>query len=399
MSDTPVLIAFDDDTQILEIVSSIAEKAGYKPVTDTQPDRLLAALPTHKPRLIVLDLQMPRMDGIQVLRALAELEVTAGIVLLTGMDERTMAAAEGYAQSRGLNMIAMLQKPFVPEDLLAILQDAGDSLAELQPEHLRDAIINEELVVYYQPTIRRFADGSWDIAAMEALLRWNHPAKGLLAPDRFIELGETNGLGSAMTDFVIQRGIEQLKGWQLLRINLGLRINISAGLIADLDFPDRLEATLSAHDIDPSLLTLEITETAMLGQNSDMFDIMTRLRVKNVNLAIDDFGIGYSSLTQLFAMPFNEMKIDKSLMIRTPQSKEASIMVAALVDLAHKLNLSVCAEGVETQEALRYLASIGCDSAQGFYISQPIPASQVKDVVQRWDQSVQAETVRHAAGA
>jgi EAL domain-containing protein (putative c-di-GMP-specific phosphodiesterase class I) len=354
-------------------------------------------LAEHQPRLIVLDLQMPGMDGIQVLRALAELDLNAGIVLLTGMDERTMAAAEGYAQARGLNMVATLQKPFVPEDLLAILREAGDSLADLTPEDLRDAIINEELVVYYQPTIRRFADGSWDIAAMEALLRWNHPTKGLLSPDLFIELGETHGLGRAMTDFVIQRGIEQLKGWKLLRMNLGLRINISAGLIADLDFPDRLEATLAAHDIDPSLLTLELTETAMLSQNADMFDIMTRLRVKNINLAIDDFGIGYSSLTQLFAMPFNEMKIDKSLMMRTPQSKEASIMVAALVDLAHKLNLTVCAEGVETQEALRYLASIGCDSAQGFFISQPIPAANVKDVVSRWDHSVQADTVRQAA--
>jgi EAL domain-containing protein (putative c-di-GMP-specific phosphodiesterase class I)/CheY-like chemotaxis protein len=397
MTKTPVLAAFDDDPQILEIVSRIAEQAGYQPVFDTQPDRLLAALAEHQPRLIVLDLQMPRMDGIQVLRALADLDLNAGIVLLTGMDERTMAAAEGYAQARGLNMVATLQKPFVPEDLLQILREAGDSLAELTPENLRDAIINEELVVYYQPTIRRFADGSWDIAAMEALLRWNHPTKGLLSPDCFIELGETHGLGRAMTDFVIQRGIEQLKGWKLLRMNLGLRINISAGLIADLDFPDRLEATLAAHDIDPSLLTLELTETAMLGQNADMFDIMTRLRVKNVNLAIDDFGIGYSSLTQLFAMPFNEMKIDKSLMMRTPQSKEASIMVAALVDLAHKLNLTVCAEGVETEEALRYLASIGCDSAQGFFISQPIPAARVKDIVSRWDHSVQADTVRQAA--
>jgi EAL domain-containing protein (putative c-di-GMP-specific phosphodiesterase class I)/CheY-like chemotaxis protein len=390
-------MAFDDDPQILEIVAGMAEQAGYRSMTDTQPDRLLAALPSQHPRLIVLDLQMPRMDGIQVLRALAEMKTTAGIVLLTGMDERTMAAAEGYAQARGLNMVATLQKPFVPEDLLAILKEAGDSLADLKPEDLRDAIFNEDLVVHYQPTIRRFADGSWDVAAMEALLRWNHPTKGLLTPDRFIELGETNGLGSAMTDFVIQRGIEQLKGWQLLRINLGLRINISAGLIADLDFPDRLEATLSAHDIDPSLLTLEITETAMLGQNSDMFDIMTRLRVKNVNLAIDDFGIGYSSLTQLFAMPFNEMKIDKSLMMRTPQSKEASIMVAALVDLAHKLNLTVCAEGVETQEALRYLADIGCDSAQGFYISQPIPATEVKDVVRRWAHRAQADSALEVA--
>ena len=111
---------------------------------------------------------------------------------------------------------------------------------------------------------------------------------------------------------------------------------------------------------------------------------MTRLRVKNINLAIDDFGIGYSSLTQLFAMPFNEMKIDKSLVMRVPESKEASIMVGALVDLAHKLGLTVCAEGVETDAALNFLAEAGCDGAQGFLVSRPIAPSEVRGVIERW---------------
>ena len=138
-------------------------------------------------------------------------------------------------------------------------------------------------------------------------------------------------------------------------------------------------------ELDPSALTLEITETAMLGQHPDTFDILTRLRVKNINLAIDDFGIGYSSLTQLFRMPFNEMKIDKSLMLRIPQSKEAKIMVETLVELAHKLNLTACAEGVETPEALDFLNSISCDSAQGFLISRPLAPENVPSVIDRWD--------------
>lgn len=391
MSTKPILAAFDDDLNILEVVTGIAEQAGYRVQTESDATQFGKLFAEKSPDVIVLDLQMPKMDGIEVLRMLADRKVESGIILLSGMDERTLGSAEGYGRTRGLNMLATLQKPFVPEDLLRELQLAGSAMANLSPEELLAAIENEELVAYYQPTIRRFADGTWDIAAMEALLRWNHPVKGLLSPDHFIELGEQNGLGSAMTDYVIRKGIEQLKGWQVQRINIGLRINISAGLIADLGFPDRLAATLAQHDIDPSLLTLEITETAMLDQNADMFDIMTRLRVKNVNLAIDDFGIGYSSLTQLFSMPFNEMKIDKSLMIRIPQSTEASIMVAALVDLAHKLNLKVCAEGVESQEALRYLADIGCDCAQGFYISQPIPASSVREIIHRWERSQRAQ--------
>jgi EAL domain-containing protein (putative c-di-GMP-specific phosphodiesterase class I)/CheY-like chemotaxis protein len=384
VADKSVLFAFDDDASILGVVSAIAERVGYEVRSSTVPRELLDDLPESNPQVIILDLQMPDLDGIQVLRELAEAETRAAIILLSGMDERTLASAEGYAKARGLNVAATMQKPFVPEELQGQLEVLLNVATELSPDDLQEAIVREELVVHYQPTIRRFADGSWDVAAMEALLRWEHPSRGLIYPDNFVGMAEIGGLGSAMTDYVIRRGVEQLKGWQASRLSLGLRINIAAGLIADLDFPDRLEATLREYEIDPSYLTLELTETAMLGHDTDVFDIMTRLRVKNVNLAIDDFGIGYSSLTQLFAMPFNEMKIDKSLVLRVPESKEASIMVGALVDLAHKLGLTVCAEGVETEAALNFLAEIGCDGAQGFLVSHPIPAGEVRGVIERW---------------
>lgn len=380
-----VLFAFDDDTSILNVVGAIAERAGYEVYTTTEPRDLIGRIPELEPCAVVLDLQMPGMDGIEVLRELAELSASARIVLLSGMDERTLASAEGYAHARGLSVAATMQKPFVPEELQGQLESMRMAAAELSPMDLQNAIVREELVVHYQPTVRRFADGSWDVAAMEALLRWEHPEKGMIYPEKFVGMAEEGDLGRAMTDFVIRRGVEQLKGWQASRLDLGLRINISAGLIADLDFPDRLEATLREYEIEPSNLTLELTETAMLGQNTEVFDIMTRLRVKNVNLAIDDFGIGYSSLTQLFAMPFNEMKIDKSLVMRVPESKEASIMVNALIDLAHKLGLTVCAEGVETEAALNFLASVGCDCAQGFLVSYPIPAADVREVIESWN--------------
>jgi EAL domain-containing protein (putative c-di-GMP-specific phosphodiesterase class I) len=122
----------------------------------------------------------------------------------------------------------------------------------------------------------------------------------------------------------------------------------------------------------------------MVEQTPETYDILTRLRIKNVNLAIDDFGIGYSSLTQLFRMPFNEMKIDKSLVSKVAESREAFIMVDALVGLAHKLNLTVCAEGVEDKKTLELLDQIGCDAAQGFYISMPLRAAEVPNVAANW---------------
>jgi len=381
----PILITLDDDKEIADVVGAVAEQAGFDPKVTTSPGPFHDAISLHNPDVIVLDLQMPEMDGIQVLRSLADKKIRAGILLVTGMDERTMAAAEQYGKSKGLLVLGALQKPFMPEDLLEKLRSARSATGPLTPGDLAQAIENDQLLVYYQAIVRRFADSTWDIGSMEALLRWDHPERGILTPDAFLEMGEKSGLIGALTDFVLQRGIEQLKGWQAKRLNLGLRINIAASLINDIEFPDRLEQLLAEQELDPSALTLEITETAMLGQHPDTFDILTRLRVKNINLAIDDFGIGYSSLTQLFRMPFNEMKIDKSLMLRIPQSKEAKIMVETLVELAHKLNLTACAEGVETPEALDFLNSISCDSAQGFLISRPLSPENVPSVIDRWD--------------
>jgi EAL domain-containing protein (putative c-di-GMP-specific phosphodiesterase class I)/CheY-like chemotaxis protein len=381
----PVLLAFDDDQEIVETICAIGVRAGFRTVSSTVSDRLRELVESSKPDVVVLDLQMPGVDGVSALRYLADINCRAKIFLITGMDERTIASAEQYGLRRGLSVFGTLQKPFDPDELLAKLERAHAAIRPLTPADLEQAIDNGELVVHYQPIIRRFADNTWDIAAVEALLRWNHPVRGMLTPDSFLSMGEAHGLSRAMTDFVLQRGIEQLKGWEAQRIRVGLRVNVSAILISDLAFPDRLERMLVEQSLDPEALSLEITETGMLEQTPDAFDILTRLRIKNIGLAIDDFGIGYSSLTQLFRMPFNEMKIDKSLVGRIIESKEASIMVDALISLAHKLNLTVCAEGVETRATLEELGRFGADMAQGYFISTPVPPAEIPQIITHWD--------------
>jgi EAL domain-containing protein (putative c-di-GMP-specific phosphodiesterase class I)/CheY-like chemotaxis protein len=381
----PVLLALDDDEEIAEAICALATKAGFRATFSTAPSQLQELVQLHQPDVVILDLQMPGMDGVSALRHLADTRAQAKIFLVTGMDERTIAAAEQYGLRRGLQVMGTLQKPFDPDELLSRLERAHAAIRPLTALDLQQGIERRELVVFYQPIARRFADNTWDICAVEALLRWNHPIRGLLAPDSFIAMGETHGLSRAMTDFVLQRGIEQLKGWLAARLRIGLRVNIAATLISDVGFPDRLEAMLLEQTLDPDLLALEVTETAMLEQTPETFDILTRLRIKNISLAIDDFGIGYSSLTQLFRMPFNEMKIDKSLVSKIVESKEAFIMVDALVSLAHKLGLAVCAEGVEDAATLEALGRFGCDYAQGYYISAPVGAGEIPKVMARWD--------------
>jgi len=382
----PVLLAFDDDHEIVETICALGVRAGFRTVPSTSSSRLRELVASSDPDVIVLDLQMPEEDGVSALRHLADAQCKAKIFLITGMDERTIASAEQYGLRRGLAVFGTLQKPFDPDELLARFEKAHAAIRALTPADLEQAIETGELVVHYQPIIRRFADNTWDVAAVEALLRWNHPIRGLLTPASFMSMGEAHGMSRAMTDFVLQRGIEQLKGWEAQRLRIGLRVNIAATLISDIAFPDRLERMLIEQALDAESLALEITETAMLEQTPDAFDILTRLRIKNIGLAIDDFGIGYSSLTQLFRMPFNEMKIDRSLVMRIVESKEASIMVDALISLAHKLNLTVCAEGVENRATLDALGAFGADFAQGYFISTPVPAAEIPDIIAHWDE-------------
>jgi EAL domain-containing protein (putative c-di-GMP-specific phosphodiesterase class I) len=386
----PRALILDDDEQIAELVGELTRTAGFDATVTTRPDAFRNALAKQTPQLIVLDLQMPELDGVRALRLLADDHCDAGILLVTGMDQRTIAAAEEYGRSRGLNVLGSLQKPLSPPEFLDKLRWIRSVSDELTAADLQRAIEDRQLLLHYQPTIRRFADGSWDVGAAEALLRWNHPERGLLSPASFLQMGEDHGLARPMADFVIERGIQQLCAWRKQNFKLGLRVNISAQLIGDLDFPDRLETILRENGVDPALLTLEITETAMLEQEATTIDILTRLRVKEVNLAVDDFGIGYSSLTQLFRMPFNEMKIDKSLVMKVPQSEEARIMVETLIALAHRLSLTACAEGIEVPEVMYFLDRIGCDAAQGYWISEPVPAAEVPRVLAQWPRRLHA---------
>jgi EAL domain-containing protein (putative c-di-GMP-specific phosphodiesterase class I)/CheY-like chemotaxis protein len=385
----PLLLVLDDEESIVEAISALGVRAGFQAVSSATAERLHHLVEKSQPDVIILDLQMPGDDGVSVLRYLADVQCKAKIFLVTGMDERTIASAEQYGLRRGLAVFGTLQKPFDPDELLARLEKAHAAIRPLTATDLEHAIENGELVVHYQPIIRRFADDTWDISSVEALLRWNHPIRGLLTPDSFVSMGEAHGLGRAMTDFVLQRGIEQLKGWEAARLHLGLRVNVAAKLISDIAFPDRLETMLVEQSVGADVLALEITETAMLEQTPEALDILTRLRIKNVGLAIDDFGIGYSSLTQLFRMPFNEMKIDRSLVSKITESKEAWIMVDALVSLAHKLNLMACAEGVEDEATLAALSGFGCDYAQGYLVSQPVPAAEIPKITARWEQQYQ----------
>lgn len=371
------LLVVDDQPDILDFVGQVAEALGWQVALADNAEKFRALLTAFEPTLIVLDLQMPGTDGIELLREMARGGVRVPVLVSSGMDQRVLASAEALGRSQGLVMAGVLPKPLLLADLEALLASHQVVPQLPQAADLRRAIDRGQLVVHYQPQSRLVA-GAWRVVGVEALVRWQHPELGLVPPDRFIPLAEETGLIGALTDVVLREGIRQLSAWHAAGLVLRLSVNLSPRLVRELDFPDRLQEILLAAGLSPASLTLEITETAALEDPARTRDILTRLRVKGFGLSLDDFGTGWSSVTQLYQMPFNELKIDKSLGMELQQSAEARTIVRSLIDLAHNLGLEVCTEGVETEAALDFLTSVRCDLAQGYHLGRPMPAEALE---------------------
>jgi len=245
-------------------------------------------------------------------------------------------------------------------------------------EGFERALINNRLHMVYQPKVR-LRDGA--LTRVEALVRWNDPKFGSVAPARFVPLAEKHGLIEELTQWGLRTTLRQWLKWCGEGIDTCLAFNISALSLEQLDFPDLVERMCRALDVPTDRLVLELTESATQPLIK-LMDTLTRFRIKGIGLAIDDFGTGYSSLMQLRQLPFTEVKIDRFFVSDAVTSRDSRLIVETMIQLAHGLGLTATAEGVETREQLQLLGELGCDVAQGYLISQPLEPGSLK----RWKQ-------------
>ncbi|MDX3661215.1 bifunctional diguanylate cyclase/phosphodiesterase [Streptomyces sp. ID05-26A] len=238
---------------------------------------------------------------------------------------------------------------------------------------LRRAIDQAELVLHYQPK----ADlRTGTVCGAEVLCRWQHPRLGLLGPDRFIPAAEETGLIEPLTRYVLDHALAQCHTWHLTGWDVPISVNVGAQCLQDRTFPEQVAAALERHGRPPDVLTLEITESAIIADPLRATDVLTRLRELGVRLSIDDFGTGYSSIAYLRTMPVHEMKIDRSFTTNMRSDSSSGAITRSLLGLAHNLELEVVAEGVEDEETWTALAALGCDIVQGYCLSRPLPADE-----------------------
>jgi EAL domain-containing protein (putative c-di-GMP-specific phosphodiesterase class I)/ActR/RegA family two-component response regulator len=401
------ILAVDDEPFMLKLHMRALANLGYNTVTlcEGAPSALetmdRAAAP---PDLILMDLNMPVMDGIEFMRHLVQRSYAGSLILVSGEDERMLQAAEKLVQAHHLAILGYLRKPVKPDLLAALLEkwtppvpathwtplgtsESPSAKKNYSAEDVRSAIANGELVNYYQPKVSL---SSGHVVGVETLVRWKHPVDGLVFPDQFIGVAEAHGLIRGLTRTVVANALTQAKSWLAGEgLALEVAINVSMDDLKELDFADFVSEQAASAGVLPQNVTLEVTESRLMQDLRVPLEVLTRLRLKRFRISIDDFGTGHSSLAQLRDIPFDELKIDRGFVHRAWADETVRAIFDTSVLLAKQLGMQIVAEGVEDRADWDYVRRAKCNLAQGYFISKPMPASAVHDWIEDWEERVQ----------
>ncbi len=392
------LLVVDDEPDICDFVQDVAEGIGFKVVTTSDTSEFPLVY-SSKFDGIVMDLSMPGMDGIELIRFLADNRCGSALILMSGFDGGVLATAERLGRERGLHVLGALSKPINIDELEVALgrvpalqapskerrskSESGDGPDEdpLTVEELQAAIRAGDVVPYFQPRVRL---EDMQVMGVEALARWRHGNLGVISPAVFIPMAEEHGLIDDLTTAIFDQTLDNLRRWRDAGVAVDASVNFSAKSLGDLNLPDVMARKLDQAGVNPNRVIVEITESSVLSELEDSLDVITRLRMKGFQLSIDDFGTGFSSMQQLQNVPFTELKIDQSFVKRALVDREAQAIVETTIDLGRRLVMAVVAEGVEEMNTLDLLRGSRCEQVQGYFIAKPMPGGEFLDWHADW---------------
>jgi EAL domain-containing protein (putative c-di-GMP-specific phosphodiesterase class I)/FixJ family two-component response regulator len=390
-------VVIDDEAFMRKLLERQLQSVGCRAVSCFECGTdALDMLVEHGERvsLLLCDLQMPVMDGIEVVRRLGQMSYRGALVLVSGEDTRTLLVAEKLAKAHGLNVLGVLHKPVKPEQLKMLVANAAKARSQpLRSSNNRDVSVQElaeairlgQLVNHYQPKV---CLRTGRVVGMEALVRWQHPVLGLVYPDAFVAKAEEHGLIDDLTKEVLagsSGAMRHLRQWTEAGLELHVAVNVSMDNLHDLTLPDFIAQAAQDAGVGLGHLVLEITESRLTSDMIMAADILARLRLKRLRLSIDDFGTGYSSLAQLNDLPFDELKVDRRFVNNACRDHGQDSILEASMNLARNLGMQTIGEGVETEDDWRHLQRRGCHVAQGYWIAKPMPVDAVCGWVAQWE--------------
>jgi EAL domain-containing protein (putative c-di-GMP-specific phosphodiesterase class I)/FixJ family two-component response regulator len=393
------ILVLDDESFMLKLLTHILAKLEFTLVTTCDSGRVALESfdsPNSSPDLILLDLNMPEMDGVEFVRHLVERHYNGSLILVSGEDERMLQTAEKLVRAHKISVLGHLHKPVKPKELAELLEKwTPPSLGRPRAANkiyganeVRAAIANGEMVNYYQPKV---VVATGEVAGVETLVRWRHPQDGMVFPDQFVGVTETHGLIDDLTRVVLAGALAQAKVWQEAGLVLRVAVNVSMDNLVSLNFPDFVAGLAAKAGVPSQQVVLEVTESRLMQDTPASLETLTRLRLKRFWVSIDDFGTGHSSLAQLRDIPFDELKIDQSFVHGAWANETLRAMYDASLGLARQLGMEVVAEGVEDRDDWDLLRNTGCDLAQGYFIARPMAAADLPGWIKVWQVRVGEE--------
>jgi EAL domain-containing protein (putative c-di-GMP-specific phosphodiesterase class I)/ActR/RegA family two-component response regulator len=376
------LLIVDDEPHLLSALKSFFMREGYQVFTANNGEEALKIVSQSPVQVILSDYRMPGMTGAELLSQIKQnYPKTIRIILSGYADFESMQASINEG-----SVYKYILKPWDNEKLRQLIKDSfelyfdqsKDNLIEIDNMLISDhdlelALDQKQFELYYQPIINADTEA---VVAAEALLRWHHPSQGILSPDAFLSLCEASGLIIPIGTWVLRKACQQLKEWHTLGYhNLKIAVNLSAIQFTRPGFVAVIQSTLTEIDLDPSFLELEITESLIMQNRKQVIEQLYALKALGITLSLDDFGMGYSSLSYIHEFPIHSLKIDKSFIQGITVNTEKLDLAVMIIQLAKKLNLITIAEGVETEEQLEKLKEAGCDLIQGYLFGKPLPAN------------------------
>jgi EAL domain-containing protein (putative c-di-GMP-specific phosphodiesterase class I) len=329
--------------------------------------------------VVVSDLDMPGMDGMEFIRRVAEDRRDVAFMVLSAQEAGVLAAVESMASAYGVRFLGAIAKPATPHKLRAALEAHEAEVSRPHPEpplpyfsddELRKSLAFRQIAAHFQPKVDLLTG---KVVGAEALARWMHPVRGILAPKLFIESMESHGLITALTESMLRDACTACATWHAQGLPMSVSINVSIGSLAEIGIAERFLTIVEGCGLSPREVTLEVTESAATTELGRVLENLSRLRMRGFGLSIDDYGTGYSSMQQLSRIPFTELKIDQSFVTRAHNHPASRAMVESSLELATKLHIIAVAEGVETDRERRVVREAGCHMAQGYHFGRPMP--------------------------